>query len=281
MRFRMTLYLTLLLVVALGACERASPEPVERTKNKPNAPLVVAGTSMIECAVRELMGDAVRVHRLAPPGQCPGHFDLKPADFEAIAAADVLLRHDYQSHYDGKLRTNGSVHRIVELPTTGPQTIPDHYVELCQALAQRLAEVYPTRAGSIRRRLARITEAERELASGMLRAAAPLKGTPVIASELQAAFCEWVGLRVVGRFDRKDEMSLKQLASLVETGRAERVVGVVGNLQRGEREGRVIATRLGAPLVLLSNFPLRPDHPAAHRALVRQNVKKLLEACGE
>ncbi len=269
-----------LAVAGLTGCGRAdAPPPGESSAGR--RPLVVAGTAMIECAVRELAGESVRVHRLAPPGQCPGHFDLKPADFRAIREADMLLRHDYQSHYDGKLRPTDGAGQIVELPTTGPQTLPQNYVRLCEDLAERLAEAYPSLAGRLQERLRQIRSGQEQLARDVEGMAAPLSGRPVIASSFQVAFCRWLGCRVVGEFDLADEMSIRQLAELVAAGRQEGAVAVVANLQRGDREGRPIADRLGVPLVLLSNFPLEPGSPGAHARMVRANVLSMLEACVE
>jgi len=278
---RLCLALSVGLLLAVFGCDGEDPASTNAADPGVSRPLIVVGTSMVQCAVRDLAGDAVRIHTLGPPGQCPGHFDLKPADFHAIAAADVLLRHDYQSQYDEKLGAIGGVPRIVELPTTGPQTMPGNYVKLCELVAERLAEVQPALAETVGSRLAEVSAAEGELAASVHGRAAALAGKPVIASSLQKEFCQWLGLRVVGEFDRADDMSLKQLAALVQAGRAHNVAAVVANLQRGEHEGRPIAERLGVPLVLLSNFPLHPEEPGGHALLVRRNVEKLLEVCVE
>ncbi len=267
----------LALLVAVAGCG-GEAVPHGEDGSAQGRPLIVAGTAMVECAVRDLAGEALRIHTLAPPGQCPGHFDLKPGDFRAIASSDMMLRHDYQAHFDERLRATGGVRRIVELPTTGPQTIPANYLKLTGAIAQHLKEAYPELGETIDARLEEIAAAQGEMESLARKDAAALEGRPVIASNLQAAFCTWLGMQVVGEFDMADEMSLKQLGDLVQAGRSQRAVAVVANLQRGDSEGRPIAERLGVPLVLLSNFPLEPDAPEAHARLLRHNLRQLIEA---
>lgn len=263
------------------ACDRGSAPRGRSAQAAGEAPCVVVGTSMIESAVRALAGDALSVHRLAPPGQCPGHFDLKPGDFQAVARSRLLLRHDYQAHLDRKLQTSGGAERIVSLPTTGAQTLPQNYLRLCRAVAQALREEFPALGPTIAANLRRVEASVEEAASEARRRAAPLAGLPVVASSFQEEFCEWLGLRVVGTFDLAAEMSLKDLERLVRLGREAHAVAVVGNLQRGEREGRPIAQRLGVPLILLSNFPLHPDAPDGYADLLRDNVRRLLEGCSD
>jgi zinc transport system substrate-binding protein len=234
---------------------------------------------MIECAVRAVAGDELLVHRLTPPGQCPGHFDLKPGDFEAIVQSEVLLRHDYQEYFDSKLQASAGRKRIVSLPTTGPQTIPPNYAQLCRDVASGLCEAFPELSPAIERNLATVEASLDSIASRTRREAAPLAGAVVIASGFQKDFCEWLGLRVVGDFDQAQEMSLKDLERLVRVGRDAHAVAVVGNLQRGDREGKPIAQRLDVPLVLLSNYPLRPEAADAYAQLINSNVQQLLEGC--
>jgi ABC-type Zn uptake system ZnuABC Zn-binding protein ZnuA len=240
---------------------------------------VVAGTSMIACALQSLAGQSLEVHLLAPPGQCPGHFDLKPADFRAILRSRALFRHDYQAHLDEKLKASGEARTVVELTTAGPQTIPENYLALCEDAAESLCALFPELRPVVNRRLNRLRDSIARTSAEMLRRAAPLAGLPVVSSTFQEEFCRWLGMQVVGRFDRAEEMGLRELQELIARGREAGAVAVVGNLQRGTREGEPVARALGVPLVLLSNFPLEPHRPDAYAYLLEGNVSKLLETC--
>jgi ABC-type Zn uptake system ZnuABC Zn-binding protein ZnuA len=58
---------------------------------------------MFECVVVELAGDGVAIMRLAEPGMCPGHFDMRPSQVESLRGCRVLLRLDFQQSLDRKL----------------------------------------------------------------------------------------------------------------------------------------------------------------------------------
>jgi len=276
------LAVTVLGAVACGlacGCGREEPASKAEITARQEPPAVAVGTSMIECAVRSLSGGHVVVHRLGPPGQCPGHFDLTPGDFEAIVRSRLLLRHDYQGYLDEKLQGVARGRRIGVMATAGAQTIPANYVDLCRQVADEMSSAFPALAPALDARMAEVELAADRIGADALQQAAPLASVPVVASSFQKEFCEWLGLRVVGQFDLADEMSLKDLERLVRAGREGQAVAVVANLQRGEREGRPIAERLGVPLVVLSNFPLQPAEPDGYRRLVAGNVQKLLAGC--
>jgi len=57
-------------------------------------------------------------------------------------------------------------------------------------------------------------------------------------------------------------MSPRELARLSETGRSRHVIMVVDNLQSGPDAGKGIAEILGAPHVVLTNFPSEEGYPA-------------------
>jgi len=254
-----------------GGAGDASPE---------SRPHVVVGTSMIESIVRGLAGDALEVHRLAPPGQCPGHFDMKPADLEAVARSRLLLRHDYQGHLDAKLREVCGGRQIVSLPTTGPQTIPRHYLALCRAVKDALVAAFPGLSQELDANFGRLQAKVAAAAQEAQRLAVPLRGRVVVVSSFQAEFCEWLGLKVAAQFDLEQEMSPRDLERAIGAGRRAGARAVVCNLQRGEREGKAIAQRLGVPVVVLSNYPLEPRSEDAYRRLLLGNVRRLLDALG-
>mgnify|MGYP006279162901 CR=1 FL=1 len=274
---------TLILLAALVAGGSAlavwQRTAANRDGDNPRAHCVVAGTSMIASALNSLAGDRLEVHLLAPPGQCPGHFDLKPDDFRAIVRSEALFRHDFQDHIDAKLQNTGGARTIVELPTAGPQTIPDNYLKLCEDVAANLCKLYPGLRPQVQGNLLTLRQSLSALSDEMQRLAAPLSGQPVVASSFQKAFCAWLGMRTVGAFDRAEEMGLRDLQGLIRRGRDADAVAVVGNLQRGAKEGEPVARGLGVPLVLLSNFPLEPDRSDAYAHLLEGNVRRLLEAC--
>ena len=240
---------------------------------------VVASTSLIECAVRDVAGDAARVQRIVPPGSCPGHFDLAPRDFERIVDADVAFLHDYQEGMQHKLAQHGTGGgNVVLIHTTGPQTTPSGYLDMCRQVAARLAALAPQDKPRIERRLVQISEEMDALDDDVRKLAAPLAGRVVVASDKQRGFLRYLGLDVSATFDTSDAMSLAELEEIVAKARHDGAAAVVSNRQRGVREGRALAEKLGVPNVVLSNFP-PADAPRGSglRDLVLSNVNALRE----
>ena len=63
-------------------------------------PAVTATTTMIGSMLDLLSGGELEIRVLIPPGSCPGHFDLKPADAVHLSQADLVIRHDFQAYLD-------------------------------------------------------------------------------------------------------------------------------------------------------------------------------------
>jgi zinc transport system substrate-binding protein len=57
---------------------------------------VMTGSSQIASAVRDIAGDKLEVTTVVPPGMCPGHYDVKPSDIEALANSDLFIIHNWQ-----------------------------------------------------------------------------------------------------------------------------------------------------------------------------------------
>jgi len=220
-------------------------------------PHVVVTTSLLECAVYDVAGEAVAVTRLVPPRACPGHFDATPSDLERIAGAVAFLRHDYQEYLDKRLAQAGKRARLTfVIPTQGAQTIPAHYLALCTAVAAALSECFPDNAAVFHDRLTATVQAMRAMEDEARQQFMPkLRGRPVVASQLQKEFCEWLGLQVVAVLDDADQASLRGVEEVVRTARAAGACAVVCNLQRGTRVAAALAQKLAVPVIVLSNFP--------------------------
>ena len=57
---------------------------------------VVTTTSLLEEVAERVGGEKVDVVNIIPPAQCPGHFDVKPADVQKLADADIFFLHGWQ-----------------------------------------------------------------------------------------------------------------------------------------------------------------------------------------
>jgi zinc transport system substrate-binding protein len=79
---------SVLLGLALMGCQR-SDAPTGGVK-------VATTTSYLECAARDLLSEHFTVLRLAEPGTCPGHFDMRPSQVTELRQCRALRRFDFQ-----------------------------------------------------------------------------------------------------------------------------------------------------------------------------------------
>jgi len=262
----------LITVAALG-CQS---ESAERLK-------VATGTTHIADIVQELGGEKVEVINIVPPGMCPGHFDLKPADVEKLAKAKLLLYHDWQE----KLFTKDLLASVgnqgldaVSIAVTGNWMVPPVRKQAVERIAAVLSEKDPANKdfyqANASRLIARIEEKNREVQAKL--EAAGIKGTKVLCAEMQQGFLSWAGLEVVGTYGRPEELTPRLLQDLTEKGRREGVRLVVDNLQSGPEAGAPFAQELKVPRVTLSNFPGGFPDTDNWSAALDKNLELLLGA---
>jgi ABC-type Zn uptake system ZnuABC Zn-binding protein ZnuA len=46
---------------------------------------IMSGTQLIANIIQDVAGDKMETRTLVPPGNCPGHYDVKPRDIRALA----------------------------------------------------------------------------------------------------------------------------------------------------------------------------------------------------
>jgi len=272
----MRLWIALILVWApalAGGCadEQATP-----------AASVAVTTSYLGAAARDLLDEDVPLVDLCGPGTCPGHFDITPGHLSRIRRCRVLLRFDFQKHFDAKLRAAADEGlEIVEVPESGCLCEPDTYREACRVVADALVRkgllarpVAGARLRDIDLRLTHLGEAVRSQVRD-----AGLAGTAVVAAHYQAGFCRWLGLEVAAEFDGADDPSALNRA--VADARDAGVRLVVGNVPSGRILADRLAGAMGAQVVMFENFPDAAEGRRGYEAMVRRNVARLCAANAE
>lgn len=247
---------------------------------------VAVTNSWLESCVRDVLGRAefVETVRLAPPGSCPGHFDMKPGDLARVEGSVALLRFDFQAPIEEHFARRGAGGpRVIVVPAPKGLCVPENYLAACETVAEELRAVVPeTGADSwdrtmteLRQRMDRLSRATRGEVENM-----GLSGAPVIASAHQAVFCTWLGLNVIATFSAADTASPAPLEALVAKGRKAGVRYVIGNLQEGAQAGEALAHHLGAKLAVFSNFPPMTRDKQFFEQLVQDNLFALERAAG-
>ncbi len=217
---------------------------------------VVASDSILSGMIASLLpSDRYSVDVILPPGQCPGHHDVKLSDIEKVKKAALVVSFKGMSFVD-KVGLSGDALLLVDGRGRNWMS-PDSYVQGIGLLAGELSKRFPEDGETIKDRRDRaITEvkAKADVLSARIRRA-KIHGLPVLAASMQKEPLEWMGFRVVGEYGRPETMSAREVVHLSKVGKETRVFMVVDNLQSGPDTGKGIAETLGAPHVVLTNFP--------------------------
>lgn len=269
---KLTHCLLLLCPLALSGCGD-SPSPDDAR------PVVAVANSYLEAAVAQFSSD-LRIIRLAEPGTCPGHFDLRPQQLREIRGARALLRFDFQRGLEERLRSAHDatvVFGTITIP--GGMCEPDSFAAVSRQVADTLqraglltADHAAARLRHLEERLVELTTWAREELQR-----AGLSSTPIVTSYHQAAFCEYLGLTVSARFRGAESAGIDEIEAILQRGPPVQIV--IANRPEGVRLAESLAIRLGVPVVVFDNFPADTPTPGTgFEQLVRANVERLLTA---
>ncbi len=254
-------------------------------KKRPSAQAamgVAVTNTYLQCAVADVTGDASDVLCLAPPGMCPGHFDLSPGQVQQLTECRLLMRADFQHRIeDSLIRMKEKGLKVVSIHIADGMCIPANYLQSCREVHRALQEryssssddVYKERFLSLQKRLGKL--------SGHIESSvddAGLRGTRVVCSGHQAEFARWLGLDVVAAFVGSDVETAANLQDVLEKAREKNVGFVIANRQEGSALAEALAERLNARVVVFSNFPDVQPGRNNFDTLVMENLNALLEA---
>jgi len=242
---------------------------------------VAVTNSYLGCVVRDLCGAELEVLCLAPPGMCPGHFDISPAQVRRLHDCRMLLLFDFQRKVEqtlARLKENGL--RTYRIHTPPGLCVPETYLIACEQVAEALAERYPERAAQFAQRLGaietRLTALSEELKTRVHEAqATPAK---VLTSHHQAAFSKWLGLETVATFVGSDTETVSNIDHCLRQAAGQDVRFVIANQQEGTALAEALARRLQARAVVFSNFPRFAEGAPGFDQLLCDNVGLLVEA---
>jgi zinc transport system substrate-binding protein len=214
---------------------------------------------------------------ILPPGQCPGHYDVKLSDITKIRRADLVVSFKGMPFMD-KAVPGGRAQLIVDAKNRNWMA-PSSYIYGLGVLADGLSNRFPEDRDEIMRRKEESVRKVKTGASSLLEKIkrAGIFGKAIIASFMQKEPLEWMGFRVVGQYGRQEAISPRELVRLSQVGRAQQAIMVVDNLQSGPDAGKGIAETLGVPHVVLTNFPSEKGYLAA----LAENVSAVLAAAAK
>lgn len=249
---------------------------------------IMAGSSLIANVIQDVAGDRLETRTLIPPGTCPGHYDVKTSDIEALANSRALFVHNFQQTYEN---VTGAIEAaenpdlvIVVLNVTGNWMVPAVQAEGVSKIAQALGEIYPENAvyyqGNATERAQVILAYGEQVRIRLL--GAGVQGVKVICAEMQAGFVQWAGFDVVATFGRPEDLSMTDQAQLVTEANQAGAVLIIDNLQSGsETLGPAIEQDVEAIPVTISNFPGGLEDTGTWEKAIDRNVDLLLAALNE
>jgi zinc transport system substrate-binding protein len=269
--------LAVILVTFLGCTESDQPSTD-----------IMAGSSFIANIIGEVADNEVEARALIPPGVCPGHYDLKPSDIEALANSKALIIHNYQQNYQNILGAIDAAQNadlaITVINMTGNWMVPSVQAEGVGKIAQALGEIYPENADYYQE-----NATEREQAILAYGAAvedrlqdAEVNGVKVICAEMQAGFVSWAGFDIVATFGRPEDLTPAQVADLIDEAQGAGAALIIDNLQSGSTTlGASLEQDVAAIPVTISNFPGGLENTETWEQAIDKNVDLLLAALDE
>jgi zinc transport system substrate-binding protein len=236
---------------------------------------IVTSDTLLSGMIASLLPpDRYSISAMLPPGQCPGHYDVKLSDVEKMKKADLNVSFSGMALMS-KAGSDGSKQLFIVAGNRN-WMVPDSYIYGLGVLTDGLSKRFPADAEvSVSRKkgaVRNVKEGANLLIEKIKQAG--IFGKPIIASSMQKEPLEWMGFRVVGEYGRPEAMSAREVVRLAKIGKDQAVIMVVDNLQSGPDAGKGIAETLGAPHVVLTNFPSEKGYLAT----LGENVNAVLSA---
>ena len=249
---------------------------------------IMAGSSLITNVIQDVADGKLEPRTLIPPGVCPGHYDLKPSDIEALANSKALFIHDYQQNFQnisGAIEAAENPYLVITvLNVTGNWMVPAVQAEAVDKIAQALGEIDQENAayyeGKAAERAQAILAKGEEVRNRLL--GAGLGQVKVICADMQQGFVRWAGFNVTATYGRPEDLTPAQVGELIVEAQEAGVALVIDNLQSGTATlGAAMEQDIEAIPVTISNFPGGLENTETWEKAIDKNVDLLLEALNE
>ena len=268
---------TLAFLVACSLlCAGCEDRPGEESRAE-----IAVTNSYLGCVVWDLCGDDKDVLCLAPPGMCPGHFDISPLQVRQLRDCRMLLLFDFQKQIEqmlSRVKEKGLKTALVEKGSG--LCVPETYLAACREVSNILSSEYPESKPRYQQMLGIIEKRLKDLREELLGKVqqAGVSSAEVLTSNHQADFVNWLGLETIATFVGNDIETAAGIDHCIRKARGREVRFVIANKQEGTAIAKAMAERLGARAVVFSNFPELRGRASGFDELLRANVQTLLEA---
>ncbi len=252
----------------------------KNTASDQNQPEIAVTNSYLQCVAKDLCEGQKEVLCLTPPGMCPGHFDISPGQVNELCKCRILLRFDFQKGIDESLsRMKDKGLKIGSVRALPGLCVPETYLAACQDVCNVLSLEYPQREAKYKQRLKliekRLENVSKKLHSKIKQAG--LENAKVLASNHQAQFCNWLGLETIATFVGSDTETVSNIQKCLDKAKEYNISFIIANKQEGTALAESLAERIGAKVVVFSNFPDVYGKANNFDRLLLENVQALLE----
>ena len=229
--------------------------------------------SYLRSVVEDICAEQTEVMSLAPPGMCPGHFDISPSQVNRLGGGSILLLFDFQEEIGdalSRLKDRGLRIRTVNCPEG--LCLPDTYLTIARSVADLLSQNSPDGKAEYEKRLEQIKNRLDELSAGIHKKMeeSGLLDAKVVTSGHQAIFADWLGLDVVATFAGSDIETPGSINQCLQQAKGKDVRFVIANRQEGTVLAAALGERLNADVVVFSNFPAGHSDAAGMPGQCRQ-----------
>lgn len=294
------------VALALVGCTAAGTD-AGAVPGRADAPLIVVSTTVLADLVAAVVDDGFEVRALVPPGGDPHGFEPTPGDVRLVDRADLVVMNGLglEPGLLPVVRTRDEVLLVgevvaddrrsgVRLRTVDGEVdphlwmVPTTAARYAEAVAERVARVWPEHAGTARERARGFATAmdalERELAS-VLDAIPEERRVIVTDHDSQGYFAERFGLRVLALVGVSTEEvpSARQQARIVSELRDADVPTVFLEEHVAPTMMRAIARDAGVEVggVLFGDSLLEPGDPSGgpsdYAGMLRWNARVLVD----
>jgi len=268
-----------IFVFSVASCFLASG--CENKADIENRAEIAVTNSYLGCVVLDLCGDDTEVLCLAPPGMCPGHFDISPLQVKQLCDCRILLLFDFQKQVVqtlSRVKERGLKTPLVGKP--GGLCVPETYLAICRKVSEILSTEFPERKAQYEQRLQAIESDLKQLRRELLEImqGADISEAKVLASNRQTDFASWLGLETVATFVGSDIETVTGIDRCIKKAEGQAIRFVIANKQEGTALAKALAERLKARAVVFSNFPELRGQAGGFDTLLRANVEALIQA---
>jgi len=244
---------------------------------------IAAANSYLQCVAQDVCGNQTDILGLAPPGMCPGHFDISPSQVNELCNCKILFVFDFQQNIEKALpRIKDKGLKTYCIAPQPGLCIPDTYLSTVKQVVEILSGETPSQRNYYVSRLSEIENRMKSLGRELpgLIEQSELKNSNVIVSQHQEEFAKWLGLNPVSVFSGRDTMTPTQINHNLQEAEQNKIDFIIANKQDGTEFAEALADHLKTKLVVFSNFPEKKSSPTLQSgfdALLRDNVNNLLE----